>query len=147
MMTAPSIFPWRPALTAVAAGLWAAGTAAADPSARPPPPGEEIASAHGAIHRAANGYRCAFDQAPAAEVVADIARAWAVPVAYFGPPGRRLSAIFTAPTAAAALLQLADRTDLRVAPCGGGWCLEDLPDSADPPLVAAPWAQTTALAP
>ena len=44
-------------------------------------------------------------------------------------------------------LQLADRTDLRVAPCGGGWCLEDLPDSADPPLVAAPWAQTTALAP
>jgi hypothetical protein len=146
-MTAPRSFPWRASLTAIAAGLWAAGTAAPDPSANPPPPAAEIASAHGAIRRAANGYRCAFDQAPAAEVVADIARAWAVPVAYFGPPGRRLSATFTAPTAAAALLQLADHTDLRVAACGGGWCLEDLPDSADPPLVAASWAQKTAAAP
>ena len=141
-------------LTAVAA-LTGFDSTRADFTAGPEAPGDSVTagraaapavplsksagfhSAHGEVQAVPGGYRCAFAQAPLPEAAADIARAWGVPVAYFGPPSRRTSATFAAATAAAALLHLADRTDLRVAACGDGWCLEEARDGEGPPPATA----------
>jgi hypothetical protein len=109
--------------------------------APPSPPGAAV-SAHSAIEPVPGGYRCRFENAPFAEAVVELANAWRVPVAYFGPARLRTSAAFTAQTAAAALAQIANRTALRVVRRGEVWCLEERPDEGDaPPESPAPLPQ------
>jgi hypothetical protein len=106
--------------------------------ARPPAsfPGA-FASAHGRMQPVPGGFSCQFAEAPLAEAAVDLARAWGVAVAYFGPPGQLANAVFTAPTVGAALLRLADRTALTVTKRGDAWCLEEAPAAADLPRIHA----------
>jgi hypothetical protein len=109
----------------------AAPAAASRP--RSPSSAEDLRPIHGRIEAAAGGYHCRFENTPFAEAVVDVASAWRIPVAYFGPSGLRTSATFTAQSAEAALVQLANRTALRVVRRGEVWCLEERPDAAAAP--------------
>ena len=115
-----------------------AAAAPAPASILPPMPERgAISSEHGRIQTVPHGHRCAFTHAPLIEAAADLARAWSVPIAYFGPMDLKTDAVFTAPTLATALLQLADRTNLRVERCGSGWSLAETPETEALPLASA----------